>query len=406
MFFPPKKTIAFHAALLVAVMIGSADAQQSDFDRRLAAMQQARTRGVQPAARVASADTGMDYSAPPAPTQNQVMPAGRNVNRVAAAPRRVLTQATQRQSGGIRVAQAASQTGRTSVQTRQARVGSNQVRSYLPQHMRTAQLPGTTMLDGGAPIVSSNSVVGATTVVQGPIVGDIVGGEIIDGCSSCSSGCDSCIGTSYLEDPCCERGGCPPGVPCWLDRFGPVLSNGEYFAGATSFSQHPVHDPRLDSGGLSDDCSHGFYQGFNFGLPLCEISCGVFSGQVGLRATQTNFDGNEFTAEDREQLFVTAGFYRRVDYGLQMGIVWDILHEEWFTEVDLVQLRGEFGWVYPSGSTLGFRYATNLQDDVNSGLFNGVAFTNLIHATDDNYRFFWRYDAPNGGYGDNVRWVV
>ena len=412
MFLPPKKTIVFQAILVLAVMIGSTDAQQSNFDRRLAAMQQARTRGAQPQQplRVASGDTGMDYQAPPAPTD-------RAAPRVASAPRRVLSQSNQT-SGTRRISNATAQrASQPTTQVRQAvangtqrrvrQASTNQVRSYLPQHLRTAQLSNGVMLDGGAPIMSP------APVISGPIVsGQVIDGGIIDGgvvsggmvsggCSSCDSGCDSCgvtVGESYFSDECCDRGGCPPG-PCWLERLGPIIAGGEFFAGATSFRSTLF--PNLDgSGGFANDCSYGFYEGFNFGLPLCRLSCGLFSGQIGIRATQTNFDGNDFTLEQREQLFVTAGFYRRVDYGLQGGIVWDFLREEWFAETDVAQVRAELAWAFPNGGSLGARYATNVSDDLASGVFNGTNFSNVLFSTEDNYRFFYRHESELGGYGD------
>jgi len=172
--------------------------------------------------------------------------------------------------------------------------------------------------------------------------------------------------------------------------FGAAVYNAEFFGGATSFRSPLFETPGGEPGELSNDTSHGFFGGFNLGFPL---GFGELSGQVGIRSVQTNFNGNAFTPENRDQLFITTGFYRRVDYGLQAGIVADILHEEWFSENDLVQLRGEASWVFDGRRSFG-------QDDITSGVFNGNEFTNLVTSSDDNYRFFLRSERLSSGYGE------
>jgi hypothetical protein len=99
-------------------------------------------------------------------------------------------------------------------------------------------------------------------------------------------------------------------------------------------------------------------------------------------------------------LFVTAGVFRRVDYGIQMGVVGDFLRDEWISEADLAQVRGDIGWVYPGGNTFGFRFAIGTKDDVTSGTVNGVTFNNLIADAIDNYRFYYRVVASNCGQCD------
>jgi hypothetical protein len=211
---------------------------------------------------------------------------------------------------------------------------------------------GDSIIDGGIvenyPTTSTAGTVISSGYDQGVIVdeGYSVGNEC---------GCDSCgVSGAYFEDGCCGRGGCPQSYgPCWLGNLGKALRTGEYFGGAVAF-QSPLfteqgQDLPEDVNQLASDSSFGFYGGFNFGIPLCRLTCGLLSGQFGVRSVSTNFDGNEFTTEDRRQIFVTTGVYRRVDYGLQFGVVADFLHEEWFTETDLIQLRAES---LSEGSTL------------------------------------------------------
>ena len=183
---------------------------------------------------------------------------------------------------------------------------------------------------------------------------------------------------------------------CWLDRFGGLFRNGEYFAGAMAF-----RGPGFNVAGQQiDDGNYGFYGGANFGIPLCRLTCGILSGQLGIRSNQSNFDGSSFSPDNRDQLFITAGFYRRVDYGIQIGVVADILHEEWFLETDLVQIRTDIGWVYGNGGVLGFRSTNAAQGDVTQGIINGTRFSNFQTTVVDQYRFYYRHSARDGGFAE------
>ena len=343
MFLPPKlKTIGFCWLFSALMLSSSVNAQQSDFSRRIEAMQQARLRAQQPPepVYVAANDDFTEVSIPPTPPEQRVA----SISSIPGQFNRA--------------------TGR-----------------YFSQPIRTAQLIDESIEDMGSPIMDS-------------VTSSTIGEEIIEG------GCDSCGNVGgFFGDQCCGRGGCPPG-PCWLSGFGTILCNGEYFAGATAFRSALFATPGVTTGDLSSDASHGFYEGFNFGMPLCRLTCGVFSGQFGVRTTQSNFNGSEFTTDDRNQIFITTGLYRRVDYGLQMGMVVDYLHDDWFLESEVTQIRGDLGWVYPSGATLGFRFASNVDDDLSDGVFAGNNFTNLLTTTNDNYRFYYRCEPQQGGFFD------
>ena len=293
--------------------------------------------------------------------------------------------------------------------------------TYLPRHLRTAGLSSGQFVGGGAPIqaaaqlggsssvggsIPSGSVLGGSSTIggslpsgsvlnsptlSGPVLnapissghvdGGFVdygtpisshGGEFISdgGCASgsCGGGCDSgCgVGENYFEcDPCqYSNGGCPPGIgDCWLNGFSKILSRGELVVGATAF-RSPGFNLTDASGATTaiNDASFGFYGGVNYGIPLCRLSCGFLSGQIGVRSVQTEFDENILTSDNRDQLFVTAGIYRRVDYGLQAGIVVDFLREEWFGSSSTAQIRGDLSWVY-GASAIGFRFASAQEND-------------------------------------------
>ena len=67
MFLPPKlTTIVFGKLIALTLLTASVNGQQADFERRMAAMQDARARAqapAMPATRIASSDMGMDFTA-------------------------------------------------------------------------------------------------------------------------------------------------------------------------------------------------------------------------------------------------------------------------------------------------------------------------------------------------------
>lgn len=402
MFFPPKNVIAICAAAACVLGSVSANAQTNsnntaEYNRRMAAMERARQRTQQPVARMSQAIVQPEIETP----TNQIV-----VNR----------QTSRVRPATAHVARTASVPARSRGQ-----------RGFVPRHLRTAQVLDGQIIHGGAPIVgdsiAGDSIIGdsiaggGTIIYDAPMGGTVIGSEIIGdpiidgGCANgnCGGGCSSCgdIGDSFFDDDCCGRGGCSSDMPCWMGRFGKVFRRGQYFGGFTSFrsglyTRPQSVDPSLVGNGLNDfvdDSSHGTYGGFNLGLPLCRLSCGLFSGQFGVRSVNTNFGGAEFTPDDRNQLFMTAGFFRRVDYGLQLGIAADVLREEWYSNVDLVQIRGDVGYVWPSGTTFGFRFANNIQDDPAIGIFDGIESQQTV-TTSDWYRFYLRHDIKTGGFGE------
>ncbi len=389
--FPNRQTILalFVAISTMAISTQAMAWQSSEFERRAAAMERARARSNQSMVVPASAAQEV-----------QSQRAKRAIKTVAQPTSKVVSTRNLNPRPNERVASAVVTTPRSG--------GSHR------KPARVAQ-----MIHGGSPIIEGS-------VVQGEIVGSTyAGGEIVNsgtvydnvihddyfatdcGCGECSTGF-ACGTAPMIDGGCCGRGGCPPGH-CWLGNIGKALRTGEYFGGATAFQNPLFTEPGqslpINNNNLASDSSFGFYGGFNLGIPLCRLSCGYLSGQFGIRSVNTNFNGNEFTNEDRRQTFVTAGLYRRVDYGLQFGAVADILHEEWFTESDLVQIRTDLGWVYQGGHTLGFRYATGVQDEFTDGAFNGNQFFDFFQTTDDNYRLYYRHMAPWGGWGEGfVGW--
>ena len=174
-----------------------------------------------------------------------------------------------------------------------------------------------------------------------------------------AGGGEDCLACGGLGCP----GGCGVcGRPFMLARC--FLSNTEYFAGAQGFTG------LLNRGGGS---SFGFHEGFNWGgLGLCG-----FALQGGMDATQSNFNGSIITPEDRTQIFYTAGLFRRVDWGLQGGLVVDYFHDDWDYTLGLTQLRGELSWMIPCGHEVGYWFTGSI-DQAQINLRTPVVVENTV----------------------------
>jgi len=215
--------------------------------------------------------------------------------------------------------------------------------------------------------------------------GPMIPGEIMFDPAHDGMAIDSCGG--------CKGKGC---VQCCLLPCPPwSLENVELFAGVQGFTGP------MNRGGSG---SFGFHEGANWGLPM-PWSNGWFGLQLGVRATQSNlsgagfpFDGtptvtgSTFTDESRNQLFVTGGIFRRVDWGLQGGIVIDYLSDNWYTNPNLMQVRAEASWVFPSVHEFGiwFTASTNSEERL-SGFTGTTIAVNEVWEPTDLYAFFYRH---------------
>jgi hypothetical protein len=214
------------------------------------------------------------------------------------------------------------------------------------------------------------------------------GGEsfIHEGLQGGGACCDPC-----MPNCCGQWNNCGPVSPCCL--LPPLAwDNFEIFGGVQGFTGP------LNRGGSG---SFGFHEGFNWGIPVC----GCVAWQWGVNWTQNNLDGSFVSADDRNQIFLTAGFYRRVDWGLQGGLVVDYLHEECDYEIDLVQLRGELSWLFCGTEDIGVWFTAGVNDEepfpLRRATFGttGAAFTTTTTGVEvnDMFAFFYRRQLACGG---------
>ncbi|MFW6171499.1 MAG: DUF6666 family protein [Planctomycetota bacterium] len=216
---------------------------------------------------------------------------------------------------------------------------------------------------------------------MGPGAGPECAGPHARGEMACDGG--ECVGDAC--GCCCEC--CFPYA--WLDKM-------ELFSGVQGFTA-PLN--RGETG------SFGFHYGGNWAAPLPLLLSRPFGGQIGYRGVSSNYSGASFSEDTRNQNFITAGLFRRVDWGLQGGVVADILFEDWYYDtLELTQLRGELSWVFPQWHELGFQFTAGTKNnDVESLLLSDGQSQSLIetYQPTDLFAMFYRrrFEEVGGGYG-------
>ncbi|MCS7305233.1 MAG: hypothetical protein NZ602_09035 [Thermoguttaceae bacterium] len=233
---------------------------------------------------------------------------------------------------------------------------------------------------------------------------------------------------------------------CWEDAcFGPCWGPGAYwgypvfyglFRDLTLFGGAHAFKGPVD-GGIN--ANFGLHEGVNFSGPLGDPWGGGF--QIGFQAVHSNFRGyarriydgalgahpvveppletptngawaqHSFivTNGDRDQLFFTAGLFRRAPMGgLQWGVVFDLMHDAYYYTADLKQLRAELSLVWPGWREIGFWGAFGVGNERVTDQFTYRRQDNQQEATyrldfalepTDQFNFFYRQYFCNGGEG-------
>ena len=235
--------------------------------------------------------------------------------------------------------------------------------------------------------VITETIVPAETIIEGNVITE---GEVIfeggyDDCSACGGdGCGLC------------GGGCLEGICHGL------LQRSEFSFGVQGF-KGPLDD--------GENANFGFQQGVNFGFALLP-SYGI-GGQIGATFTQSDLHGYEVdgieSKDARTQQFLTIGVFERATdcCALQWGIVFDWMKDEFVTDVELTQLRGEIGYLFNECSEVGFWFTASDDDDLS--YYSGNQGSRAIWAEPtDMYAFYYRHTACEGnelrvwgGFTDN-----
>jgi len=176
---------------------------------------------------------------------------------------------------------------------------------------------------------------------------------------------------SFYDDPyaCEEDVGPLPwhfchGQVCgWLRQFGRPYYGWRWYRDLTASVGVTAFENEANLGLFGN---FGFNEYINWSMPFWN-AFGV-GWQLGVRGTQTSYGSSSiantpFTTRARNQTFVTTGFFTRAfeGRGLQGGAVYDYLHDSYFDNVDLAQIRAEVSYVW-GYHELGFWGAFNSQE--------------------------------------------
>ena len=137
----------------------------------------------------------------------------------------------------------------------------------------------------------------------------------------------------------------------------------------------------------------GFHEGLNWGIPLFPW-WGV-GAQIGFEAVNTDFQNNALVSGVREQVFFTTGLFHRPGScgGLQYGVVYDYLRDDYFSNVDLSQIRGEVSYCGAYQHEIGFRATVHLTRDQETVIRTQTYIVEPL----DQYVFFYRRRSCEGG---------
>lgn len=152
-------------------------------------------------------------------------------------------------------------------------------------------------------------------------------GPAFDGDMPPATGCGQSCGPGCC-DPCCSN--------CCPDACHTIWENLQLFAGVQGFKS-PVDQ------GVNGN--FGFHEGLNWGGPVFEY--GGLGGQIGARVLQSDLSYSTALEDTRNQFFFTTGLFHRPlnNDGWQGGVVFDWLHDDFYAQMNVTQLRGEISWL-------------------------------------------------------------
>jgi hypothetical protein len=220
------------------------------------------------------------------------------------------------------------------------------------------------------------------------------------GCDSCSCGGDCCEGDACGGccggDTLCHKCGNKTCICldwCLFEEFA-VFGGVHGFKGPLDFGVNG---------------NFGFHEGFNWGGPLYrQLGIGF---QVGAQATQSNYsdgvaqnDQFETVGSERHQTFMTAGVFKRALCGLQWGVVGDWLHDDYYVDLELSQVRGEVSLIGPCRNEIGFWFASGSRGETAEIEVPFLGIDSTIDFTPrDIYAAFYRKHFRQGA--DAKAWV-
>jgi hypothetical protein len=215
-------------------------------------------------------------------------------------------------------------------------------------------------------------------------------GQYVDGDEWGEGECPGCGG----------RGGCDECGPCYIDlvhSFGACLRH-TYLFSSGMWKNFSIYSGKQAFKGPTDlglNGDFGFHGGLNWGSPLWnKFGIGY---QLGGAIIASDFEGQSGPLQHRRtQYYVTTGLFRRADWngGLQGGAVFDYLHDDFYVNMDLMQIRGEISYVY-HGHELGFWFAAHTNGDTQAAP-TFLEQQSVTWQANDQYNGYYRYQFCNG----------
>jgi hypothetical protein len=223
------------------------------------------------------------------------------------------------------------------------------------------------------------------------------------GCSDCLDGsCSSgvCHHDEWADPPRCSECGLYGSHRIGCGHVARCLNNclGFLFKEASVFGGTQAYKGPLD---LGINGNFGFNEGFNLGGALIPFPrCGL-GYQVGARWTQSDLSGTVFNSSAREQVFLTAGLFHRAyrGHGLQWGVAYDWLTDNFYQKHTVAQIRTEFSFLHSCGHEFGFAGNFSAKDDDVTFDILGLALVNAPVVPTDMYTLFYRHTTRYGGQG-------
>ena len=243
--------------------------------------------------------------------------------------------------------------------------------SYDQGHMETIPVPeesATPIQKRAGPVEDAEVIEPGATQFEAIPPGSIFGNDPSGsrrGCASCGHGGGAFAGDCGDSGPCDEcgpDGQCDFGWEVFDGCCGPFLRGLSVFAGVDGFKGP------LDRGGANGN--FGTNEGLNLARPLGDPwGCGY---QIGANFVQSDFSGASVVTADglslrapfRRQYFATAGIFRRaLGRGFQWGLAYDFLHDIYYQNANLQQIRSETGFVLDETYEIGYYGAYGVATD-------------------------------------------
>jgi len=147
----------------------------------------------------------------------------------------------------------------------------------------------------------------------------------------------------------------------------------------------------FDAGRLGN---FGFHEGVNWGVPL--LPWWGVGGQIGFQFEHSDFDDGSDITSNRRQFFFTTGLFHRAGPcgGLQWGVVYDYMRDDYYVLNDLTQIRAEISLVGARCHEIGFTGAFGASNFQYTSPFSQRT---LVAEPLDMYAFFYRHRFCEGG---------